>query len=324
MEDVTDTVFRQVVAECGKPDVMVTEFVKADVIARPPRRAIAFSHERGWVWGRLRFAPVERPLVAQLWGSDPGAFAVAAATVRDLGFDGVDINMGCPARKIRKKGAGAALIHDHTRTAELLAAAGESGLPVSIKTRIGTDRPVVEEWVGFLLEHRPSAITLHMRLADQLYGGEVDWESLRVAVRLRNAVQPANTPRTRILGNGDITALSEIGQRCAHTGADGMMVGRAVFADPYFFNAQGRSGMFRSAAEPERLALLRRHLALYEQTWEHWKHYDVIKRFYKTYLAGFPGADELRDRLNRSNGYQEAWGLLERWQEERIDGPAQR
>lgn len=315
MEDVTDSVFRRMICECGRPDLMFTEFIHTDRILRPSRRSRALAEIRGWSDARLYFQPEERPLVAQIWGTDPEAFAAASRRLASAGFDGIDINMGCPARKIRKKGACSGLIASPTRAAELIDAARSGGLPVSVKTRIGLSQSAVEPWIGFLIEQRPRALTIHGRTADAESEGPVDWSSIAEAVKLRDAHQTdgeAEKARTLILGNGDIGSREEIIRRCEQTGADGMMIGRGVFADPYLFDKDGPAGRFADLDRSERLRLLERHLELFEATWGPYKHYEILKRFYKIYLCGFDGAGELREALNETHDYRHARSVLSR------------
>ena len=193
MEDVTDTVFRQIVREAGAPDLLMTEFTSTDGLC---------SEGRSRVVSRLRFVDNERPLVAQVWGTKPENFLRVAREVREMGFDGLDINMGCPVRKIIKGGACGALINNQGLAGELISAAreGAGGMPVSVKTRIGVTRPVPEEWLGFLLSRGISALTVHGRTVSQQSEGLADWGTVSLAVRLRDAAGVA----TRIIGNGDV------------------------------------------------------------------------------------------------------------------------
>lgn len=302
MEDVTDTVFRRVVASCGRPDVFFTEFIHADIVLRP-------RGNRPGVTPRLEFTPLERPLVAQIWGSDPDSYARASVRLARMGFDGVDINMGCPVRKIRKKGACSALIRTPALAAELVAAAKEGGLPVSVKTRIGFDRPQTEAWVGHLLEQGLDALTVHGRWAEQESEGRADWSEIARAARLRREMGVA----TAVLGNGDVASRAQIDELSARYDLDGVMVGRGVFADPYLFATDGRAGTFASAPPEEKIGLLLRHLRLYRDAWGQTRNYEILKKFYKVYLVAFDGADELRERLNETHDYDAAERVIADW-----------
>jgi len=303
MEDVTDTVFRRIIARCGRPDVFFTEFIHTDIVlARRP--------DRPGLTPRLRFTPEERPLVAQIWGTNPEHYRLAALRLRELGFDGIDINMGCPVRKIRKKGACAALIRNPSLAAELIEAAKSADLPVSVKTRIGFAEVQTEEWIGHLLAQEIDALTIHGRTAEQESEGEADWGEVRSAVALRDA----GDLRTVILGNGDVRTAGQITDYARRYGADGVMVGRGVFADPYLFSTDGRAGRFPTASASERVDLLLSHLHLYRETWGEERNYEILKKFYKIYLTGFHGADDLRARLNATHDYAAADDVIGGWQ----------
>ena len=302
MEDVTDTVFRRIIARCGRPDVFFTEFIHTDIV-------LALRPDRPGLTPRLRFTEDERPIIAQIWGTDPEQYRLAALRLGEMGFDAIDINMGCPVRKIRKKGACAALIRNPSLAAELIDAVKGAGLPVSVKTRTGFAGVQTEEWVGHLLSQDIDALTLHGRTAEQESEGQADWDQLRLAVSVRDAV----SAKTRILGNGDVVSADQIDDYTRRYGVDGVMVGRGIFEDPYLFSTDGRAGRFQSAPEDEHVQLLTDHLRLYEQTWGEGRNYEILKKFYKIYLTGFDGADSLRDELNATHDYAGAHDVLRRW-----------
>jgi tRNA-dihydrouridine synthase len=302
MEDVTDTVFRRIITRCGRPDLFFTEFIHTDIV-------LALRPDRPGLTPRLRFTQDERPLIAQIWGTDPEQYRLAALKLSEMGFDGIDINMGCPVRKIRRKGACAALILNPPLAAELIDAAKSGGLPVSVKTRIGFSDVQTEMWVGHLLDQGIDALTLHGRTAEQESEGQADWEQLRLAVSLRDA---AGVP-TRILGNGDVVSPDQIIDYTRRYDVDGVMVGRGIFEDPYLFSANGRAGRFQSAPADEHVHLLTDHLNLYEEIWGEERNYEILKKFYKVYLKGFNGADDLREELNATHDYASAHGVLSAW-----------
>ena len=302
MEDVTDTVFRRIIASCGPPDVFFTEFIHTEIV-------LENRGDRPGVTPRLEHTDAERPLIAQLWGTEPEEFACAAARVAGMGFDGVDINMGCPVRKIRRKGACAALINDPALAAEIIAATKTGLLPVSVKTRIGYEHSRVDEWIGFLLTQELDALTVHGRTALQESDGPVDWDALSRVAALAHGMGV----RTAILGNGDVGSRDEIDRRCAETGLDGVLVGRGVFADPFLFATDGRAGRFAAAPADEKVDLLLRHLRLYRAFWGDTRNYEILKKFYKIYLVGFDEAEELRDRLNHTRDYDQAEAVISSW-----------
>lgn len=301
MEDVTDTVFRTLLRRWAHrygrrgPAVMYTEFTRVDAAIRAEEAQRTGARYNG----RLRYAPVERPLFAQLWGTRPDEFVRAAEAVAALGFDGIDINLGCPARKIRKMGACSALIAAPHRVAEIIAACrAGSDLPLTVKTRIGLDRVVTEEWIGFLLTQNLNAITVHGRIADEMSEEWADWREVRTAVALRNAMdaRAVDGTRTLIIGNGDVRSI-EHGYRLAETtGVDGIMIGRGVFSDPLVFcriDDDDGDGVERTVVPSwgdltveERLHLLREHIVAFTEYWGDRRNYEVLKKFYRNYAGG--------------------------------------
>ena len=331
MEDVTDTVFRRIVRQAGPPDVVMTEFTSTDGLC---------TEGRPRVIGRLRFAADERPIVAQIWGNVPERYRRVAAEVREMGFDGLDINMGCPVRKITSRGSCGALINNPALAGELISAAKEGAgeLPVSVKTRIGVARANAEEWLGFLLAQGISALTIHGRTVAQQSEGEADWDTVTYAVRLRDQ---AGLP-TRIIGNGDVKTAEAFLRRVRETGADGVMIGRGIFENLFLFRAirgaqsaeyrGAESAEYRGAVagaglpdtefsrlEPwEKIAHFRRHLALHRETWGTGKSFDVLKKFVKTYVRAFEGAGMLVDAIMRTRTHEDAESVLDAWAVERL------
>ena len=303
MEDVTDTVFRRIVARCGRPDVFFTEFTNTDGMCSAGREAVIH---------RLQFTEEERPIVAQIWGNNPEHYFQACRDLKEMGFDGVDINMGCPVKKIVKNGACSALIENKPLVAELIAAAkeGANGIPVSVKTRLGFRRLETEHWAEFLLEQKPVVLTMHGRIAKEMSDFPANWEEIGKVVEIRNAMGS----ETLIIGNGDVGSLAEIDEKAARYGVDGAMVGRGIFHNIFLFDPE------RSAVEPlppERIALLMDHLHLYRETWGSDKNFEVMKKFVKVYVAGFEGAAKLRNRLMESSSYKELDEVLDDWSKSR-------
>jgi tRNA-dihydrouridine synthase len=316
MEDVTDTVFRRLIRRWSSqvtagasfgPDVMFTEFTRVDGVIRTRR-----ERERGRPGnGRLQFTEEERPLIAQIWGTRPEEFLEAAAAVEALGFDGIDLNMGCPVKKIRKAGACSALIGTPSLAAEIISACREgSGLPLSVKTRIGLDRPRTEEWCGFLLEQHPDALTVHPRTADQMSEGHADWREVRRVVAMR-----APQSNTVILGNGDITDAPHAERLVLDSGADGYMVGRGIFANPLFFvdpklQNDPSFDMREWSSHPKqqvRLTYLAEHIAEFATYWGATRNYEVLKKFFRNYVLP---DEELLERLYVTTSASEALDVL--------------
>jgi tRNA-dihydrouridine synthase len=275
MEEVTDTVFRRVVGEAGRPDVFFTEFTRTDSLA---------TRARPRAMRRLRFTEEERPIVAQIWGLRPELFERAAAELREMGFDGVDLNMGCPVRKVVSRGAGGGMIRSPSLAAELIAASkeGAAPLPVSVKTRVGLTTPGAEEWLGFLLAQGLAALTVHGRSVAQQYGGKADWGLVALAVKLRDHAGVS----TRIVGNGDVGSAESFSRAARDSGADGIMIGRGIFRDLFVFQSIGGRA---SAPDPRPPAwFLRRHLDLHRETFGVSPGLGLLKQIARTYLGASP------------------------------------
>jgi tRNA-dihydrouridine synthase len=310
MEEVTDTVFRRIMREVGPPDLFFTEFTCTDGL---------YTAGRPRVIGRFRFTPEERPLIAQIWGNRPELSLRAAAEVRDMGFDGIDLNMGCPVRKVVKRGACGGLIDSPSLAAELIAAAREGAgtLAVSVKTRIGISHSRAEEWIGFLLGQGLSALTVHGRTVAQQSEGLADWGAVALAVRLRDSL---GVP-TRIVGNGDVKSPAQFLQRVRETGADGIMVGRGVFENIFLFRAirqsmadgHAQGSEFAHLASHQKIDFFRRHLRLHLETWGPGKSFHTLKKFAKTYLRAFEGAGALIEGVLKSCTHEAAMAVLDSW-----------
>ncbi len=298
MEDVTDTVFRQIVASVGRPHVFFTEFTNVEGIchwmatslsaaADPP---LLYSGEgRGEVLiQRLIYSDLERPIVAQIWGNNPDKFYEAAKLIKELNFDGIDINFGCPERNIVKQGSCSALIGQETLVDEIIKATleGGGGLPVSVKTRIGRKEIVTDKWVGFLLTQQLAAITIHGRTAVEMSDVPAHWDEIAKAVRLRNQ----SKFKTLIIGNGDVVDLESAKCLVLSAKVDGVMIGRGIFANPALF-----SGITLSDEQQQKLFI--KHIQLFDETWGKSKNFQILKKFVKTYISGFEGATEVRLKL---------------------------
>jgi nifR3 family TIM-barrel protein len=288
MDDVTDFPFRTMLARHGKPDVCWTEFVSADGLMHPDGlRALLPKLEYD--------GETERPIVAQLFSSSPEKMRQAAYCIADLGFDGVDINMGCPDKVINKQGSGAALIQDPTLAKELIIAAKEgvashhNPIPVSVKTRTGWNRDELETWIPELLSVSPAAITVHARTRKEMSLVPARWD------RIARAVEIAKGTGTRIVGNGDVIDLADGRAKAKETGADGIMIGRAALGNPWVFNAHKKD-----IRVEERLSALVEHAKLFEQFYGEGQRFDVMRKFSKAYVGGFDHAKDLRIALMNS------------------------
>lgn len=296
MADVTDAAFRRIIAKYGKPDVTWTEFVSTDGLSSRGREALLPD---------LWFSDLERPIVAQIFGATPAHFRETAALLADLGFDGIDINMGCPDRNVEKQRAGAAMMKDPDLAQEVIRATqeGSRGLPVSVKTRIGYNKVEIDDWIPRILETGPAALTVHARTRKEMSDVPARWEYVARAVALRDRY----SPHTRLIGNGDVKDIDDGREKAGATGADGVMIGRGVFGNPWRFN---RSISIENIPLAERLHVMIEHTRLFEETLGEIKNFSIMKKHYKAYVNGFDGAKELRMRLMETSSADEVEDIV--------------
>jgi nifR3 family TIM-barrel protein len=281
MSDVTDVAFRRMFVKYGKPDVMWTEFVSADGLCSMGREILSLD---------LEYSKTERPIVAQLFSSNPDKMREAARIVESLGFDGIDINMGCPDKSIERQGAGSAMIKNPVRAREVIRAAkeGAPNIPVSVKTRIGYSKNEIANWIPHILEEGVAALTIHCRTRKEMSLVPARWEHVAEVVAIRDRM---NIP-TIVIGNGDITSLRQGKELAKQYGADGVMVGRGIFGNPWFFDAKKKK-----ITTEEKIKALVEHTTLFDKTLGGKKNFAIMKKHYKAYVNGFDGARELRTRL---------------------------
>jgi nifR3 family TIM-barrel protein len=283
MYEITNTCFRQIIAKCGRPDIFFTEFVSVDGLINKKSRAKLISH-------LLRFEKIEKPIVAQTWGNDPKKFRTAAAIINKLGFDGIDINMGCPDKAVVKSGAGAALILNPELAQKIIKETkkGTKGLPVSVKTRLGYDKKITKEWISFLLKAKPAAIIIHGRTKKEMLKAPADWEAIGEAAEL------AKKSGVLILGNGDLKSLAEAKEKIKKYKLDGAMIGRAALTNPWIFNKNSNIG---EVTLKKRLELLIMYAELFEKYFKETKNFQIVRKNISSLTAGFPGAKNLRVEL---------------------------
>lgn len=320
MADVTDCAFRLLITKYGKPDVMWTEFVSANGLNSPGREALKRD---------LAFSEAERPIVAQLFSADPVNMEAAAKLCAELGFDGVDINMGCPDKSIEKQGSGSGMIKTPEVAKSVIAAAKRGiasagkDIPVSVKTRVGYNTPNINEWIGFLLQQDTAALTVHARTRKDLSKVPANWDYIKEVVKLRDEI----SPETVIIGNGDVISIADGKNKAKESGADGIMVGRALFGNPWFFDEsraivatlprrapwilrklpfikkffdtkrKAAISNIKPITIEERLMVMVEHSLLFENMLGDIKNFAIIKKHMKAYVTGFVGAKELRVKL---------------------------
>lgn len=313
MANVTDSAFRFIIAKYGKPDVMWTEFVSADGLALAPEDPPERPGSSGRAGGRkkllkdLEYSEAEHPIVAQFFTSNTEHMRSAAELARKLGFNGVDINMGCPDRTIEKQGAGAQLMKDAKRARELIRAAkeGAGDLPVSLKTRTGYNKPELDTWLPEVLKENPAVVTIHARTRKEMSKVPARWEFVKRAVEIRDKAGAG----TLIFGNGDVKDLKEAGARVKETGCDGVMLGRAIFGNPWLFKEY-------EPTKEEKLKVLVEHTKLFEKLLGGVKSFAIMKKHFKAYVNGFEGAVDLRARLMETDSAGEVETIIAKFSAE--------
>lgn len=312
MEEVTDCAFREMFARYGNnplPNpppkgrgndfVMFTEFVSTEgLMHEEGRKKLSID---------LKFTQAQRPMVAQIWGTDPEKFYRVAQYVVELGFDGIDINMGCPQSKEIAVGACAALIRNPKLAQEIIHATkkGAGNLPVSVKTRLGYSKTdEMADWVKTLLDCDIAALTLHGRTKKEMSKVPAHWDKIAEAVKVRDQIGS----NTLILGNGDVKSREEGMQKVAETGCDGVMIGRGAFGNPWLFKENNHQ-----PAIEERLRVMLEHAELFDQMFAGIKSFAIMRKHFKAYVSGFAGAHELRAKLMETHNLEETKKLVEEY-----------
>ena len=338
MDGVTDASFRHITAKHGGPDVTLTEFVNIQSALYSPHTLLK----------DFTYSEIERPVVAQIYGKTPELFYKVAHIVCELGFDGLDINMGCPAKKVAASGCGAALIRTPELAREIIRAARQGiqdwhggqtlrdvgfasemiaqvetakrelngdtchlerrFIPVSVKTRLGYDRIVIEDWLATLLAEKPAAISLHGRTLAQGYKGEANWNAIALAVEV------AAGSGTLILGNGDVRDLRDVYERVRLTRVDGVLIGRSAQGDPWMFGAKDRVKQALRGGEVELDAVPVNMDERFRVIVEHSEHFErlcgrsrfvAMRKHLTWYCRNFRGAAEMRARMTRANNAED-------------------
>lgn len=297
MDDVTDTVFRQIVAETAAPNLFFTEFVNVDGLQSPGRERLL---------PKLKLSEKEHPIIAQIWGKNPENYYKTTKDIIAMGYDGVDINMGCPDKTVVKNGCCSALIENWELAGEIIDAvrrAAGDDFPVSVKTRVGFNH-VDLSWIEFLLSKKLNMLTIHARTKKELSKVPAHWELFADIKKLRDEIAPS----TLLVGNGDITTRS-LGQELAEKyGLDGVMIGRGIFHDPYLF---AEESPWHSVSKEDRIALYKKHVQLFADTWQNnERRVATLNKFCKVYIQNFDGAKELREKLMNAKNTDELLTIL--------------
>lgn len=300
MDDVTDTVFRRIIADTAAPDLYFTEFVNVDGLMSPGREKLIH---------KLQFTDKERPIIAQVWGKNPDNYREVAKQIKQMGFDGIDINMGCPAKPVVQNGCCSALINNRELAGEIIEAVREGvgpDFPVSVKTRIGFGQ-VDMSWIEFLLGFKLNMLTVHGRTVREMSKVPAHWDTIGEAAKLRSSL----APDTLIVGNGDVMSRAQGLELAEKYGLDGIMIGRGVFHDPYVF---AEESSWASMTKQQKLDLYTKHVKLFQETWGDTAERKLVtlNKFCKIYIEGFANAKELREELMNASSIDKLLSLLGR------------
>lgn len=325
MAGVTDSTFRQMVAGIGGPDLMFTEFVSTEMVTR-----LIFDSQTSDIGefsdvGRLgllrpqkippilKFSKKEKPIIAQFFGCKPEQFEKCAKLALRLGFDGIDLNMGCPDSKVLKQGSGSELMKNPKLASEIVRVVKKvvgDKIPVSAKVRLGYDKKDTETWVADILEEGVDAITIHGRTAKQGYLGEADWDEIgKITKEIKKKF-----PNIVVVGNGDVKSGEQACLFQQRYGVDGVMIGREVLKNPWVFNGRtSESPRISIRIGPnvkERLNLCLEHTKLFEKHYGSGVSVGAMKKYYKAYLSGLEGAATFRRELMEVKSFDEAKRIL--------------
>jgi nifR3 family TIM-barrel protein len=298
MANVTDSAFRSMFAKYGKPDVMWTEFVSADGLCSAGKKMLLHD---------LKFSKNEGPIVAQLFSAHPQKIREACAIVAKLGFDGIDLNMGCPDKSVEKQGSGAAHIKNPELAKEIIEAAragvkdAEKDIPISVKTRIGYNK-IDLSWIEFLLKLNLPNLTVHLRTRKEMSDVPAHWDLMPEIVKLRDKI----SPETLIIGNGDVNSLHDANIKVKESGCDGVMIGRGIFGNPWFFTGKQVSDI----PVKERLEVMLEHAKAFDKLLGKIKNFVIMKKHFKAYVSGWDGAKELRIKLMESDGLKDVENIV--------------
>src|SRR3989338_10568599 len=326
MADVTDYVFRQIIAKYGKPDIFFTEFVSVDGLCSIGKEKLLID---------LKYSENEHPIVAQIFGSKPENFEEVARMLATMGFDGIDINMGCPVKKVLNQNSCSALIRTPELAKEIILATkrGAPNLPVSVKTRIGFNKIELETWIPQILETELTALTIHLRTTKEMSAVPAHWDMMKRIVEIRDEMKV----ETLILGNGDVLNLEKAKQKVEETGCDGVMLGRAIFGNPWLFAKRQEASLKKHknfllkifsvrrrrdyqgfsqelpASSRMKLEVMLEHTKLFEKMLCGHKNFAIMKKHFKAYVNGFDGAKELRMKLMETENAEQVENIVKKF-----------
>jgi nifR3 family TIM-barrel protein len=300
MEDVTDQPFRHVCKEYGA-DVMVSEFIASEGLIRDCSKSMR----------KMAIDDLERPFGVQLYGHRIESMAAAARLAESTHPDFIDLNFGCPAKKIAHKGAGAGLLQDIPLMEEMTRAVVESTrLPVTAKTRLGWDTNHIQilDIARRLQDAGIQALTIHGRTKAQMYKGKADWEKIAEVKHHPEITLP-------VIGNGDITGPEDAARAFDHFGVDGIMIGRATVGKPWLFQSIRRylneGALIDEPGIPEKVAAAKKHLEKSLEWKGHPKGIYEMRRHLSNYFKGLPNFKPIRTRLVTSLDPEELFGILD-------------
>jgi nifR3 family TIM-barrel protein len=287
MDDVTETVFRQTIASCHKPDLFFTEFVNVEGLQSKGRKNLIH---------KLKYTKKDKPLIAQIWGKNPENYYKVSAELVDMGFDGVDINMGCPDKSVVKSGCCSALINNRQLAVEIISAvkAGVNNkVPVSVKLRTGFNE-VDFSWPELVLKQNINMLTVHGRTTKELSKVPARWDDIKKVRQIRDEV----SPKTLIVGNGDVLNREQGEVLAKETGVDGIMIGRGSLFNPFVFQ---KNSNWQFRPEKERLKIYLQHAQLFKETYSNGqRNWQSLKRLTKLYIHGSENASKFRNELVRA------------------------
>lgn len=300
MDDVTDTVFRRIVASCAPPDLFFTEFVNVDGMQ---------SRGRPKLLPKIAKEGEEYPIVAQIWGKIPENFEKTAGELVEMGFAGVDINFGCPVKTVVKNSCCSAMILPENRESavEIINAVQRSvggRVPVSVKTRLGLSE-IDLSWIELLLKQKLNMLSIHARTVKEMSKAAPHWEVFEEIIAMRDKL----SPDTLIIGNGDVLSRAQGLELSAQYSLDGIMIGRGIFHDPYLF--AGDKSPWATMSKQQKLELFKKHVELFAKTWSKGeRRFETLKKFVKIYVNGFDDASDLRDKIMHCNTTDEVLAVI--------------